>query len=749
MSVQVAQKDYFTFIAGLNTEAGYFTFPPNTWKEGDNVIPGISGLISKRPRIDLETNYTTHPADQFTSAIALRAYSVHEWDGSAQYGSEDLLVVQQGLKLSFYKNTGVATSSTRKPTAELDIYSYRTSGLVSIILAGLYPIKCTYAQGKLIVTTPYVKPLLLTYNTSTQTVSATVIDLKIRDFEGVDDGYRGANIATKVPIGSYTSLHQYNLYNQGWNKAQIDRYYTDSGLLYVPSNAQSWIYGKDSSDVFSGTLLDKQEFGNSPAPRGRFIIDVLEMDKSGASGILGIAKELNESSASTCAFFAGRAWYAGFKEIRFVSTVFFSQVVVDTLSGYGQCYQVNDPTAEVLSDLVDSDGGTVVIQDSGEILDLYPFNNGIIVFAEKGIWTISGTSQSGFTATGYEVKRISALGCVSKQSIVVVEDTFLYWSANSICVVDTDNTGGVTVKPLTDNNIRTLYANIPPIAKQYSSGAYNRGNKIVQWVYNKTMTTTDTVHRYQKTHILVLDVRTTAFYTYSITTDLSYPYIADIIVSKEVSSSSVNYDVYVENDNVLSSADDVICAIDASFAVEKQFKYLTLVPTNDPIYPSWKASFADSTATVDAPAKFYDWYSFDSVGVTYSSYVVTGYFVEPTGPSKKHQSTYITTYMQKTETGFTAEYDPKNESSCIMQARWDYTGTSTAGKWDAGQQIYRHTRNFIPSSTSDYDDGYDVVVTKNKVRGRGRALQLKFSGADGYDFKLYGWSVPSYGGTNV
>ena len=55
---------------------------------------------------------------------------------------------------------------------------------------------------------------------------------------------------------------------------------------------------------------------------------------------------------------------------------------------------------------------------------------------------------------------------------------------------------------------------------------------------------------------------------------------------------------------------------------------------------------------------------------------------------------------------------------------------------------------FIPSTTS-FDDGYPVVTAKSKLRGRGRALQLKFTANPDKDMVLLGWSIPVYGGSNV
>jgi hypothetical protein len=104
--------------------------------------------------------------------------------------------------------------------------------------------------------------------------------------------------------------------------------------------------------------------------------------------------------------------------------------------------------------------------------------------------------------------------------------------------------------------------------------------------------------------------------------------------------------------------------------------------------------------------------------------------------------------MERTETGFDGSFNPINESSCTLQSRWDFTDNANPNKWDGGQEVYRHKRMFIPS-TSAFDDGYPVVITKNKLRGRGRAIQLRFTADPDYDMRILGWSMTVYGGTNV
>jgi len=77
-----------------------------------------------------------------------------------------------------------------------------------------------------------------------------------------------------------------------------------------------------------------------------------------------------------------------------------------------------------------------------------------------------------------------------------------------------------------------------------------------------------------------------------------------------------------------------------------------------------------------------------------------------------------------------------------MQAKWDYADHSNSSKWGRSQQVYRILQGYdkTPDST-DFDNGFPVTMTRNKVRGKGRSLHLRFESEDGKDFDLYGWSL--------
>ena len=112
---------------------------------------------------------------------------------------------------------------------------------------------------------------------------------------------------------------------------------------------------------------------------------------------------------------------------------------------------------------------------------------------------------------------------------------------------------------------------------------------------------------------------------------------------------------------------------------------------------------------------------------------------------KRKQAPIITVHAKKTETGYVAAgngLDPVNESSNLMTAYWDWTDNSVSGKVGSQNETYRHVRAYQPSGAGDtFSDGYPVVTTRNKVRGRGRVLQLRFDGAATKDSHLLGYTT--------
>jgi len=141
---------------------------------------------------------------------------------------------------------------------------------------------------------------------------------------------------------------------------------------------------------------------------------------------------------------------------------------------------------------------------------------------------------------------------------------------------------------------------------------------------------------------------------------------------------------------------------------------------------------------------------------SYTAAVETGYELNSDGQRPK-QAPYITTHFNRTEDTWTTDVNEDIAlsplSKCTMQALWDWTSTAEPGKWGKSQEVYRFRRQYspvtTPSSSGTYENGYPVVTTKSKVRGRGKALQMRFTSAEGFACEFLGYSVSFTGNTKV
>jgi hypothetical protein len=568
----------------------------------------------------------------------------------------------------------------------------------------------------------------------------STITINIRDFEGfesplaVDQERTEAQWTALTP--TFLTQAKYNLFNQGWTEALLTTYKT-ANASKLPANSKNWISGKNTTDDFDAALLNKQDFGTSPAPKGRTILNAFYQDRS--SIIYSTAYR-----PKVCAFFAGRAWYAGMGSAKELGTVYFSQVL-DVISNVGKCYQQNDPTSEVFSDLLDSDGGTIQIPEAGEIIGLQPLGRGMAVLASNGVWFISGLDTA-FTAANYSVSRVSNVGCNSAKSIAAIEDSLLYWSNTGIYTLSPGVTAAeFTSQNISDKNIKTFYQNIPTLNKVYAEVSYNVSNKLIYWLYSKTDTGSTSSGRYNKTSILALDVKLNSWYWHDFDTTLGVIPVS-LEVTKETTESSATYEVLVGTSEVLVSTDDVIATLSVINGTVQQFKFMTLHPVTSNNY---SVTFADFENVRTTTTKFKDWYSYNNAGVESNAYFITGYDMGSVGPARVKTAQYITTFMKRTETSFDANTNPINESGCLMQTRWDFTDNTYAGKWQAEVEVYRQLRPYFAEPLTTFDDGYPLVVNKNKVRGRGKALQLKFSSEAGKDMQMVGWTTTILGNQNV
>lgn len=513
----------------------------------------------------------------------------------------------------------------------------------------------------------------------------------------------------------------------------ISQFYSAIGR-YPGNNKQWWVARAEADNPDTGVKagdflpqnLDTLYSGNNRAPRGHFIINPFYKDRSAVSGIPSIPVIDNGTRAYTTAFFSGRAWWAGNSE------VYYSQVI-DGKFRAGLCYQEADPTAEDINDLIDSDGGQVPIPEATKINKLIPFSNGVIVFATNGVWFISG-GDSAFSATNISVSKISSFGTRNFKSIVVVNDTILWWSEIGIQAIEqaSGQFGPIPGKfgntNISEQTIQTFYNNIPDECKLEAKGEYDPKNNVIQWLYSGDGNKPASFDR-----VLIYDITLQAFYPWSVSSFEVGPELIGIFLDTSILSNLVDDVVTSSSGNVTNDVlQNVTVSILETDFINRPTNLTYVTKSNN------KLTFSKFNNR-----NFADWESYDGTGLSFYSFIETGYELNNDAMRRK-QSIYTTVFFRRTEDDSLGV-----PTSCKFRAKWDWSANNNSNKWSSEIEAYR-PKTFLTTTTADTEAGMPVVYSKNKVRGSGKAVQFRFGTSEiGKNFDLLGWAVTFAGNTRA
>lgn len=687
-----------SFLNGLVTEGSALNYPESACTSMDNCVVNSNGSLSRRKGIDYETNNSTKNINR--EGVVVNSYV---WRNVSGNGDLTLFVMQVGNTIYFYRTDSGAVSSGAVSTT---VTLTPVSGAPATTTVEA---QFSDGNGLLFITHPYTLPMRVSYDTSTDTATATNIRIQIRDFEGAAaDPYTIEERPTASLAGLNVS-HKYNLYNQGWNTTNLTSW--DSAFTTMPSNADVMWAFKDSSGAFStsGAVVNNVYRGNTPAPKGHYILNLDNQDRDTASGLSGItATTTGYQRPSTCAFFAGRLFYSGINYTGFNANIYFTQII-ERAEQYAFCYQVNDPTSEDTFDLLPSDGGVIRIQEAGTIMKLVAIASGLLVFAANGVWLVTGSTGIGFTASDYTVQKISSVGTISASSFVDVAGTPSWWNAEGIYFVQAEG-NAPTVKTVSDSKIKKFYEDIPLNSKRYARGCYNPVTRKVQWMFKST-STDDLTELFEYDRVLNLDLLTGAFYPWTIASGT--PVVNGAFVS-DANAGAVVYD------NVIDGSSNTVVDADSNQIVVFDFTAGSTAPTTKFIVSYVNGSTYTFTFAEEFNENYVDWEAYDDVGVNYTSSAITGYKLKG-GAIRKFQNNWVNILS-----------DQETTTSYYFQGIWDFAETgSGTGRWSTRQTV---------THASD-EDSYVYVSKRLKIRGHGIALQFKITSVDGENFNIIGWGT--------
>ena len=724
---QKAKVEYTQLTKGIITESSLLNAPENSSAAEMNMNFNADGTRSRRPGMDWVSGTANAMAFTADFTNANTTIDSFEWRHAGNDKDTNFLVVHLGDKLYFYDLDAAypGTAASLEHTETLTIPNYSPSRNFFY----------TIAYGKLFVTTGTQYVLLFEWDENTSTISFTANRLKVRDIWGVDDGF-----AVDDRTGALSQQRQYNLRNQGWPTSMrcagditgtggstlADPIsYTNTKISAYPAHSDiPWgckmpaAVTVDNIDAFSPWEIQKAIFGTTPAPKGKYIIDLFDRDpdRSSSSSLVATAPTIPTDKTvgyvDQCTSYAGRVWYSikdfwltgGDDNSPYLGNLVFYSQASNQKEELFACHTRDDITSEEYNQVLETDGGFVKIGDVGQIIGMESLGESLIVFGSNGVWEIFGGDQ-GFSATVQTVHKIYDEGCISSRSIVKSEKEIAFWSETGIHVVGFPE-GSVrpTAASASEQTIDDLYNAIPIESKKLAVGGFDRRNKQFVWLYNSN--TPD--HNYQNNSELILDRRFGGFtqrsYTPINTATGPYP-ISPIRLRRQFQSSGHDQ--------------------------ETALMYLVAVAVAATSTTVYTGGLVDED--------FEDWGG--TTGQDAAAYIITN---DVTGgnSSADKELKYVWTKMLRTETDFVATtggLTVQNESSCFLQAQWEWTNDALSGRWTTPQQVYRLPRHRA-FETGDVVY-HDLSNVRSKIRGSGDAYRLKYYSEAGKHLNLQGYGL--------
>jgi hypothetical protein len=748
-----------------------------------------------------ESSFTVNAGDfvhSFTwsnvSGLSGTEFLVVQVNGNLYFYDKSYETLSAGIK-SFTVSLSTYSAANGFDYAEEPVQASTVNGQLIITSAAINPIRVKYTLSSDSISVSTVNVTVRDFDQQYTDITGSGVNTNNYDREPSLAQLGGAT--TTADFLQY----KYDLFNMGWYAKNTGRDgnptawdYWDSSETNYPSRSKPWWIGKDSSNNMSTNEFQKVYGGNTLAPVGHYTLNFFNKDRQTASGITTtfLPEEVESARFRATAAYAGRVWLAGLDSSKNGGKIFFSRVIQSD-ADYDRYHQMSDPTEEDSAGVVDSDGGYLIIPDASNIRVLFPMGSTLLVFAQNGIWMIGGVDQV-FKASEFYIRKLSPFGISTARSLIDAMGTPIFWDVSGIYAITTEATQEV-VKQFSQP-IKTFFEEISNDKKVQVTATFDRLNKRVYWMYPDNASTVD--HKFNK--ILVLDLELEAFFPWTVSdksaSGANTPYVAGGVFLSGFGSGDTTFDILSDVDNVvqttvtisqrarasnvatittsavhgLVAGDNVsvnssdstfnglytvisapttttltyantgstvtttsttgnlglgyITTINSSGIVSSDVKFLVKTASN-------KLTFASFTGT-----DFLDWDS-DS----YDSYAETGYDFMGDATLKKNNP-YITSYLRRTEQRFVSDgaggYESDLPSSCFLVAKWDFGRDSS--RWSNPSQIYRMV-NYPVVDINDltFDYPYDTIVSRTKIRGKGRVLRLKFYSESGKDFYLVGW----------
>lgn len=656
MARQKALDKKIQVARGFVTEFTPIGFPQEAAIDIDNCIIDTDGSVRRRPGIDLEKSFALNLVNGVVlqkGDLESQAFNTFLWTSVANSGTLNIVVVQIGLILQFYAQIGAVSANL---LGEISVQS----NAVDAALAVEQPFNFASGLGSLFVVSQHIRPIKISYDGSTFTVEELLIQQ--RDFEGLDD-----NLAIDERPFMLTKSHYYNLLNQGWEDGNIANFAghlsfsvdlcadtVGAGLAAKtdkdwPSNADIMTVGivvNSSGDLaFDPDFIREDYLGNTPAPKGHFILEAFNKDYDTVANCSGIGSELTPTRPEAIAFHQGRVFFTSPVVQNRGNGIFYSQNLL-TDDRASKCFQEADPTAAEINDLVATDGGFLPTPGVGQIVDMEEFGNGVIVLATNGVWYLTGAELgSGVTATSIRLDKVHSSGALSAGTVVQAEGQLFYWGTEGIMTVGIDEAGTAVASSITQNSIQQFYVNISSSARKAAASVYIPEQRKVYWSYRDTAKDVTQTSR-NSNKMLVLDMDVKGFYKYTIGEDAdnNLPEVMGLSLVESLAAGVLTTEVVTDSflETVVDSTGEIVTTVG-----EADGSQVTTLKLATMAYSTLNVGYMMSFATVDDRA-FVDWRlsSDDGLGLAMNSFVEFAEY-DMGSPHTKGSPTYVHSFFSK------------------------------------------------------------------------------------------------------
>jgi len=481
-----------SFTKGLITEVSPLSFPEGASLDELNMKLKKDGTRERRLGMDYESGYGTKDTGLSAEVLSGARMTAYRWSLANGQAHTEIGVIQAGNALYFIDLL------TSNPSANyLNGGNPITgAGIDNAAIMGF----ATINNYLLVISSGFTNPLLFSYNKETDVITYETAEIMVRDLWGVNDNL-GENDRPNV----LTPEHHYNLLNQGWDNTVVTT--CGAGINAIqctfntfgiyPGNGDQWSIGRvedlTSADVdkYNPNIAARNLVNTGQVAKGHFILPLFfrgqsRVDQTGLT--LKADQELGR--LTSVASYAGRAFYSGIlsrvndgdnRSPSLSGVVFFSQTFIRKVDLI-KCYQEADPTNPDFNEVIDTDGGYIVIPECSVINALKPIKQSLFVFAENGVWEIRG-DEGGFRATSYQVNKISNIGVYSPKSIIEVNGVIYFWGNSGVYAITPNQFGTFDTNNITLQTIQRLYNSIPDSAKRNARGYHDNHTNTVRWLY--------------------------------------------------------------------------------------------------------------------------------------------------------------------------------------------------------------------------------------------------------------------------